>query len=46
MRQLRDSERTFSTAARERSAHVRHVARQLNRALGRLENIIAQQSGR
>jgi NTE family protein len=45
--QLRDPERRFSTAARERSAHVRLVTRRLGRALGRLEGIIAarQQSG-
>jgi NTE family protein len=45
MRQLRDPERRFSTAARERSAHVRHVTRRLGRALGRLEGIIAAQQG-
>jgi predicted acylesterase/phospholipase RssA len=43
MRQLRDPERRFSTAARERSAHVRQVARRLDRALGHLEGIVAQQ---
>ncbi|HVS75312.1 MAG TPA: patatin-like phospholipase family protein [Steroidobacteraceae bacterium] len=38
---LRDHERRFSTAARERSAHVRHVMHRLNGALGRLEAVLA-----
>ncbi|HEX8755973.1 MAG TPA: patatin-like phospholipase family protein [Steroidobacteraceae bacterium] len=42
-RRLRDPERKFSTAARERSAHVRHVTMRLGRALGRLEDIVAAQ---
>jgi len=41
--QLRDPERRFSTAARERSAHVRQVTRRLARAVGRLEGIVAAQ---
>lgn len=40
-RLLRDPERRFSTAARERSAHVRQVTRRLGRAVGRLEDMIA-----
>jgi NTE family protein len=40
---LRDPQRRFSTAARERSAHVREVARRLGRAIGRLESIVAAQ---
>ena len=40
---LRDPQRRFSTAARERSVHVREVARRLGRALGRLESIVAAQ---
>jgi NTE family protein len=40
---LRDPERRFSTAARERSAHVRQVTRRLGRAVGRLEGVIAAQ---
>jgi NTE family protein len=43
MRRLRDPERRFSTAARERSAHVRQVTQRLGRALGRLEGIVAAQ---
>jgi NTE family protein len=43
MKRLRDPERRFSTAARERSAHVQHVTRRLGRALGRLEDLIAAQ---
>lgn len=43
MKHLRDAERRFSTAARERRAHVRHVTRRLSRALGRLEGIVAAQ---
>ena len=43
VKRLRDPERRFSSAARERSAHVRHVSRRLGRALGRLEGIIAAQ---
>jgi NTE family protein len=42
-RLLRDPQRRFSTAARERSAHVRKVTRRLGRALGRLEGIVATQ---
>lgn len=42
-RLLRDPERRFSTAARERSAHVRQVTRRLGRAVGRLEQMIAAQ---
>jgi NTE family protein len=42
-RRLRDPERRFSTAARERSARARHVTRRLGRALGRLEGILAAQ---
>ena len=43
VRRLRDPERRFFTAARERSAHARHVTRRLGRALGRLEGLIAAQ---
>jgi NTE family protein len=47
LRRLRDPERRFSTAARERSAHVRQLTRRLDRALGRLERVVAvQQSTR
>jgi len=47
LRRLRDPERRFSTAARERSAHVRQLTRRLGRALGRLEGLVAvQQSTR
>lgn len=47
LRRLRDPERQFSTAARERSAHVRQLTRRLGRALGRLEGLVAvQQSTR
>lgn len=43
MKRLRDHNRRFFTAARERSAHVRHVTRRLHRAIGRLEDIVAAQ---
>ncbi|HJS88496.1 MAG TPA: patatin-like phospholipase family protein [Steroidobacteraceae bacterium] len=43
VKRLREADRRFSSAARERSAHVRHVSRRLGRALGRLEGIIAAQ---
>jgi NTE family protein len=47
LRRLRDPERQFSTAARERSAHVRQLTHRLGRALGRLEGLVAvQQSTR
>jgi NTE family protein len=43
MKLLRDPHRKFSTAAQERSAHVRHLTRRLDRAIVRLEGIIAAQ---
>lgn len=40
LKRLRERRRSFSTAARERTLHVRQVAHRLHRALGRLESTI------
>jgi predicted acylesterase/phospholipase RssA len=41
---LRDRRRTFSTAGAERAARTRHAARDLSRALGRLEDLLSDRA--